>query len=235
MILKNNSKGFSLIEVIVAMGIMGVFIMGFMRLSEKMVETEMKMMDFIEMNEYIGRVRYILNDSVACNKTLIKNSSVVNKKRILPDELTQIVDRRGKTISTIGNNLGSHITVKSIKIEIESKGIASPIEDPYFLNLFFRIEGRSKNTYGKMFKLTIPVLLEENNNKWEIISCDSMNSGVAQELINSLMKRTCGSLGIDYDPTTGECKLTSDGAAIKNLLNKDMLEKVQRMMEKLNE
>jgi prepilin-type N-terminal cleavage/methylation domain-containing protein len=223
-----NSRGFSLIEVTVAMGLMGVFVWGFMRLSDNIVETERKMMDLMEMNDYISRIRYVMNDTVACNKSL--STDKYQDGHRLPVNLNKLVDRRGKVVAEVGSKEG-RIHVKDLRLQLEPIEGEPIVEEPRFVNLFLDLAGSSRLTANKVFKITLPVLLDSFPDKTpKFLYCDSLAGGVAQEMTNDIMRRLCDSLKVGYDELTGQCNMGSF-AADNPLLKGDMFKQIQQMLK----
>jgi prepilin-type N-terminal cleavage/methylation domain-containing protein len=224
-----NSDGFSLIELLVALGIMGAFVIGFMRLSDKIVQSESKMMDLMEINDLSARIRYILNDSQACNKTLMVNKQGDNY--LLPSELEKVNDRNNKPVIEAGKNDG-RLFIKSIRISADKVKKNHIVEEPIFVKLFVDLKGRSSLLKNKSIKVTLPVLVEAGEgDDVHLLYCDSLSSGVAQEMTNAIMKRMCSSFNIPYDEVSGKCKFNGFGND-SPLFQKELIENIQKLLPK---
>lgn len=226
-----NNHGFSLIEVIVAMGLMGAFVMGFMRLSDKIIESEKKMMDLMEMNDLVARIRYTLNDTVACNKTFSVDKVDGTNDYKLPLKLEKIVDRRDKVIVEKNQRIG-RLTLKGIRISLETIEGEHIVEEPRFVSVLLHITGTSRLMKNKMFKISVPVLLDYFEDKtFKFSYCDSLTSGVAQEMTNQIMRKMCESFNVPYDEHTGQCQfeqIQMDSSILKS----DMFKQIQEMLKK---
>ena len=224
-----GSKGFSLIEVLVVMAIMSGLVMVFLKLSDKIVESERKMMDLMEMNQLSERIRYTLNDTVACNK----NFSIEKRSDgfTLPVTLEKIVTRRNKVI--VEKNISNgRLKIKNIRVMLEPIEGEHIVEEPRFVNLIFDIQGRSKLMKNKTLKIAVPVLLDTfEDNNYKFLYCDSLVNGVAQEMSNEIMKRMCESLSVPYDILTGKCKMDQMNLG-GGLVNEEMMKQIQKMLFK---
>ncbi len=220
----NKESGFTLVEIVVAMGLMGAFVLGFMRLSDKIVQSESKMMDLMEVNDLTARIRYILNDSLACNKTLMVDKQ--DDEYILPSKISEIIDRTGETVLQVGSQY-SRLLVNDIQVKTNEISDEHTLEKPVFVNLFISLKGRSKLLTNKTVKVSVPVLLEKrDDNQLKLIYCDSLTAGVASNMANAIMKKTCESFNVSYDEVSGKCKfnqLNVDDAMSNDLVNQIQL------------
>ncbi len=227
--LKNNEFGFSLIEVLVVMSIMGAFVIGFMRLSDRMLESEKRMMDLMAMNDLVSEVRYTLNDSKACTASF---SFIEEEGRYLfPTNLEKIVNRRNRTIVEAGKNVG-RIRIKAIRVNLEEVPANHITEEPLMAQVFLDVEGRAKLTRNKVFKISVPVLVGRAAQSSKIFFnyCDSLSAGVAQEMANQIVKRMCASFSLPYDEVTGQCEFHNMNTNAP-MLNGDMFKKIQNMLK----
>lgn len=211
------------------MAIMSGLVMVFLKLSDKIVESERKMMDLMEMNQLAERIRYTLNDTVACNK----NFSIEKRSDgfQLPVALEKIVTRRDKII--VEKNISSgRLLIKNIRVLLEPIEGEHIVEEPRFVNLIFDVQGRSKLMKNKTLKVAVPVLLDTfEDNNYKFLYCDSLVNGVAQEMSNEIMKRMCESLSVPYDMLTGKCKMDQMSLG-GGLVNEEMMKQIQKMLFK---
>jgi hypothetical protein len=228
----SKENGFSLLELTIVMGLMGAFIISFMRLSDRMVESESKMMDLMQMNDLVSEVRYTLNDSTACTKSLSVASD--SDGFIFPESLVKIVNRRDKVVIESGKSNG-RVKIKNIRVNLETLDETHIEEEPIFSKIFLDVSGRSKLTRNKVFKISVPVLVSKKNGKTYFHHCDSLTAGIAQEMTNQIMKRMCASFSVPYDDRTGQCefdKMSLDSPMLKGDMFKDIDEMIKSQLPK---
>jgi len=228
----HKSNGFSLIEITVAMGLMGAFVMGFLKLSDKIVDSEKRMMDLMEMNDVITRVRYIMNDAMACNNTFRVNR--INDKYIFSKDILQIRDRKKRVVLETGKKIG-RIMVSSMRASIDTIDDDHIMEEPLMSAIIVELKGRSKLTQRKIFKISIPLMLNPiSKTETEFIGCDSIVGGVAAEMVNQTMMRMCKTLNVPYNDIEGTCDM-SGGNAVggqAGIIDPAMIQKIMEMMQK---
>jgi|SaaInlStandDraft_7_1057024.scaffolds.fasta_scaffold169932_2 prepilin-type N-terminal cleavage/methylation domain-containing protein len=84
----HRQVGFSLIEVIVAIGIMGGASLGFMRVMDLQTQIQIEMKSSLELSRLQTQLTYSFQSSDACKNTF-ENISI-------GDSLTNILDKRKK-------------------------------------------------------------------------------------------------------------------------------------------
>ncbi len=221
----SNAKGFSLVEVMITAGLMGGLAFVFMHLSDRIIDSERKMMDMIDMNELVTKVRYQLNDSVACNKTLSVQKYKSGYR--LPSEMTTLFDRNGQAIVTVNENVGK-IKVEKIQgvLDLQSSAI---LENVKMYNIILHLKGPGKNAKSIPFKLTVPILTDVFEDKTtRFLYCDSFTNGVAHDLTNVLMERMCKSFEAPYDKKTGLCDFSKAAGVFKP--NEETVKLLQKIL-----
>lgn len=223
-----NNRGFTMVEVTVAMALMGLVALAFFRFSDKLVQTENKMLDLFDVNEVSYELRYNFFNIEACNESMSVFKPEGLNVFILPSELDEIVNEKKEPILEVGQKFG-RITPKKISVkEVQlPKDINVGENFKYFLTLFFYFNGSGKDPMvkNKVVRIRFPVwlkYLEKQNLKIkedgrkiiEFVKCESFQPLEKKEElldVQDYVGFACSALNGTYDQKTKRCKTSSGG------------------------
>lgn len=106
--LKNNSSGFTLIEISVALGISAVVVLGASGLFKTSVESGAKTNERVSSNIYFDEMAKTISNRLTCGETLnaLTVGSTVSK-----------IQKNGKALYSVGQVVGKDATLSSMKLE----------------------------------------------------------------------------------------------------------------------
>lgn len=183
-----NNKGFSLVQVMVAAGLMGGIALGVMQLSKQMQTTTVMGETSLEESQLFNHISTILIDANSCEETfkgLAFGDSVESIKRVKSDG-------NSVEVYTAGEIYGNRA------LELTDM-ILSGKEGEEHLTLVLK---RIKSAYSGPKEIKKKVHLKLNFKDGKVISCFSELSNVTETSIN----KSCTAMGADYDPSTQTCK-----------------------------
>lgn len=205
-----NSKGFSLIEVMIASSIMAVVIYSIMHTTQRMAQMEKRMLNLGDMQDLISRVRFTLSDTVACNKSF--KESFHNDMMDPKGTFETLLDRNGREILAQGMRFNG-INVGELTYELEDpKSLIKNKGGVTLAKLHIPLKGNSSNGISKTYHLSLALEFDkaystEAGNRFHFAACQSLSTPIAAEVVNETMKRMCASMGVPYDPVAGTCKM----------------------------
>jgi len=133
-----------------------------------------------------------------------------------------------------GKKIG-RIMVSSMRASIDTIDDDHIMEEPLMSAIIVELKGRSKLTQRKIFKISIPLMLNPiSKTETEFIGCDSIVGGVAAEMVNQTMMRMCKTLNVPYNDIEGTCDM-SGGNAVggqAGIIDPAMIQKIMEMMQK---
>lgn len=180
MFLKNNSSGFTLVEVAIAMGISSVVLLGVGSAFKISKNSNKNVGKIIDKNEYFNEISKTINNRLTCAETLSNltiGASVVNIKK------------NGTPLYFLGQKINQDTTLTSIKIEQNPNW--APVSSGYgpaSLKIDLTENGK---TITKFF----PVSVQLDSNK-KIIGCSqklelgTVNSDMYKQLCTDVVGGT---------------------------------------------
>ena len=201
-------RGFSLIEVMIALFIMSGVIYGIMHVTKSVSKLDSKIMDSADMQDLINRVRFTLNDTISCNRSI--EGSYPDLLMESRGDIDKIVSKRDIDILYPEQTYG-RVEVLNISYAFDEESMPEDYESGIiFVNLYIRLIGRNKLNIERRFQITVAMEFTEvrevdNTLFYKFGGCDSMTNPMVEELLNEMMKRVCSTLGVEYNTSTGQC------------------------------
>lgn len=231
-------SGIGLIEVLVAMAILGALLLGVMRVTDQISKAESRMLDLLDIQDLMTRIRYQMGDSLACSNTF----RVHYKSMMLPQsgKLISLLDKYGNDIIGIGSQYG-RIEVEDISFRFEEGQFSELGEFPkiHLMQVYIKFHGVGQKSYSKQQALLVPIMGAYNGVEKRIFFdyCDSVSTPFAEQIVDQTMRRFCESLEVTYNPKKGTCDMTnlftSGGGALPagmdiNQLIKDVIKQQKK-------
>ena len=197
-----NNKGFSLVQVMVAAGMMGGIALGVMQLSKQMQTTTVKGETSIEENQLINHISTILLDANSCMETfkgLSFRDPVESIKRVKSNGESIEVYRTGKIY---GNRT----------LQIDRMTLSGKKGEEYLDLKIKRIKAAYQGPKNVKKRIALKLVIEEGKVK----NCFSELSNVTENSI----KKSCESIGAVYSDETQKCinlKINGDETQICHL------------------
>ncbi len=198
MFLKNN-KGFSLVEVLIASGILGAMGLYLASFSKQAITMEKKSETSFEINSISSLITQSLLNKDSCLYTLGDGSVITNGKKI-----SVIKNRKGDDIFNTSTKYGNNsVSINDIEV-VDVNASGAPGENKYgeiklqvtFLRTSKLIQG-SKTT-----RRSFPVSVElDASNK--LVSCFSST----ENSVVTAKEEACNNIGGIFDKTTDKCDL----------------------------
>lgn len=151
-----NQKGFSLVQIMIAMGLLGVISVGIMQVMKTGSKTQTTLETSFELTSVLGQIERNLTSPTACEATV--------KDKSLGDALTAIndYDSDGETIKplySVNQDIGK-IKILSIKIDTA----ISTTSDGGLTNIIIDFDrassGKREVFGGKTFSKKIPIFVD---------------------------------------------------------------------------
>jgi len=183
-----NNKGFSLVQVMVAAGLLGGVALGVMQLSKQMQSTTIMGATNLEENQIINHISTILLDADSCEKTFVGlafGDPVESIKRVKSNGEAMEVYSLGETY---GNRT---ISLKDMKLGGK--------DGEEYLELVLR---RLKSGYAGPKEIRKKIALKLVIKDDKVVNCFSELSNVTETSV----KKSCLSIGAIYDANTQRCK-----------------------------
>ena len=197
--LHGNIRGFSMVGVIMAFGMLGGLALVLARLSAQQMGLQKKIESQIELSSLTQQIGRTIYDHTSCIKTIKKDSSG-NSTRLVPGsiiDLKHIKNKSGKKVfrknRVYGNGLIKILTLSLIDITVAGTTAET--------NLHIAFEKIAKTIKGHNKASKIYPLSVEVNASGKPLSCYSeLNATIA-----TAKKQICEDFGT-YDPTSETCR-----------------------------
>lgn len=216
----HNESGFSLVELMVAAGLLAVIALGFFNLSDRVVKTENKMLDLIEINEITMQLRYNFSNPIGCHSSLGFLRSEEHDAVILPSQVEEVINERGElmllTKERIGRITPTQISVKEVDLPLDTE-IGQTFKTLLTLFFYFDGSGRSPMIKNKVVRISMPVWLKyldeqdldikkDGRKIYEFLGCLNYKSGSGNPFELSYLKFACKNMGGEFNKFTGICQ-----------------------------
>jgi hypothetical protein len=204
-----NAKGFSLVSVMVSIGIAGGVALLVMKLSDNMKSVENRSTGVMDSREFLGEVRSILENERNCKLSLMKSAEAEHTFK--KSEIDEPAKESGLPIELwIGNAAGTERTkkkfydeavfgktrVKSIRLFMDNGAKGDypdgPLSDLGTLKITYSFEGQGSKTLIRDFLVNV---------SFNTVSGLSTIKGCERLGVQSL----CESLNMLYNPDTQKC------------------------------
>lgn len=193
----NSQKGFSLIEILVAFGLMGTLSVAFLNMTQSQSIMQKKAETDLELNSIVNTISQNLLIQEACNQSLGVGSVIVNNL-----SLDNIKNRSGSVIfDKVQNYGGNLIKLNSIKVAQLNLGSSTSSGKYGDFKLNIEFERISKIVRGakKIIKsFPISVKLDSTN---KLINCYSAAEGA----VDTSIVEGCASMGGVFNNLTKSC------------------------------
>jgi hypothetical protein len=180
--------GFGLVQVMIAVGLLGMIAVGVMQVSKQMQTTAVSGETSIEENQLLSHISTVLIDSDSCKETFIGmeiGKPIESIKRVKASgeklEVYKTGEKYGnRTLLLKGMNLSGTEGEENLELTLEriKQGVSG----------------------AKEIKKRIPLKLVIKDGK--VADCFNDLSNVTENSI----KKSCESVGAEYDPATQKCK-----------------------------
>lgn len=161
--------GFSLVQVMVAMGLMSVLALGLMRMMSNQVKGQKSMRASMEIDNFINELRLLISRPGSCEKTF-ENMSYQDGM-----ELMEIRRSNGETKYLVGNTYGFN-TFKLAGLKIKGFSPDDPEAENYqtgLATLEINLEKKGQVYGGKTMSRKVDVVLQLDKNK-KIVGCSTL-------------------------------------------------------------
>lgn len=199
-----NQKGVSLVQVMVAAGLMGLVSISLMRLQKNTMMFSNSVDAKFETDVIMMKVKAIIANKETCN-TNFQNQNVNNTT------LESLVNMNGhKIISTLEEeNTNPKIEITSIEIQpkLVDDGSGTLVNSSSIFNLAIGIKRKASIVGAKEQIKNVLVLADINSETGIINSCETNDN----ELVNAATQMICNGPGVVYNEATGECSISSIG------------------------
>lgn len=187
-------KGFSLAEIMIAMGLLSVLTLGVSSMMKNMQQGQATAEVKLEQLEIRRVISMVLMDRLACENTL--------KNIILGNTISDIKNSSGVSLYSVGKSYGNNtLKISSIQTkdlgEIDSSGVRSA-------ELLIKFDKLKKMAMGQIKQATIRLNVVADSTTKLISSCysDSLQ----------LLEQSCESLGGAWSAADSKCNLPSCAA-----------------------
>lgn len=212
--MRERMKGFSLAEVMIAIGILGAVSLGVMRLVRMQSDQQKKSETEFELNTVFTNLTQHLQNSESCRTTLSALGNITTNKNI-----TQIKNRNGSVIYEINKPYGGR-NATSGPVVIEKMEILDTLLSPLtitpsvitagntghgqlVLNITFRRDSKMVTGLKKISR-TLPLSVELNSS-YTVTKCFTAYENATE----SAMAVACDSIKGSFNPATDMCELTA--------------------------
>lgn len=191
-----DKKGFSLAEVMVAAGILGIVSLGVLQLTKNQTKVQKRAETSFEINTISSLISQTLLNSAACSETLVVGTNIADGVSI-----DEIKNRKGNTLYNKVNRYGKNqVRINSIVIE----GV-TVVDNFGEAKLVVEFEKLSKILKGNKFiKKEFPLKVELDNSD-NLIKCFSST----ENAVVTAKEEACNSLNGNYDVATDNCNLST--------------------------
>lgn len=211
-----NNQGFSLVETMVAAGMLGLLAMAGVKLMQNQNQAMKTIETKSEYNGIMNDIRTILADSNSC-RTTFGGQNAKNMPVGTVTQITQVVASGNVTRYTSNANwmqaqaygngkiriIGMRLSDAATDVETTA-GVGPTVGTTNLILTFtsgLRESNKTLETFEKSMKLNVTTVAGSTN----INDC---NSTVADNSLNDMTK-ACASLAGTYDPATERCNLTA--------------------------
>jgi prepilin-type N-terminal cleavage/methylation domain-containing protein len=211
--MKNNQGGFSLIEVMIAAGLIGVVAFAVVRMNEQIIRSEIRMLDLMDMMDMMNEVRTEMVSYNSCFFTFenIKPTNKKNQPITLPKNLEVLMNKNGDPLIEVGEKYG-RLKISEIRIMPSSKEFE---EDSFDLkqgkiSIFFEMTGNIKAGSRKTGKVRLPIFASKKAGQDMIIhSCSQAGTDLVDQVTEKVMMNMCAGMGVGYNDMTKSCDFGS--------------------------
>jgi len=183
-----NNKGFSLVQVMVAAGLMGGLALGVMQITKQMQTTAVVGETLLEENQLFNHISTILIDANSCEETF--------KGLSFGDSVESInrVKSNGNAVKVyqVGGIYGNRA------LELKDMILSGKEGEEHLVLVIKRIKAAYIGPKEIKKKVHLKLVVKDN----KVINCFSELSNVTETSI----KKSCSALSADYDPVTQTCK-----------------------------
>lgn len=238
-----GQKGFTLIEVVIATGIMGVLAFGLIRINKQFNITEKRLTNITEINDFIYEKKFVLNSSKACSNTFNHLKSTLKKDQPLPitTKISTLLDHSSKPYLEEGKQYGK-VYVEKIRTLIPAS-FKNPKKFPpkldtitIFLDLIIKSPLVTTRKVGKISYRVYAQRTSELKDV-EFISCHNLSSQLVEEVSSHLMKKICKLFNLPFDDVSGDCSMgqtKNSKNSFKNMDPKYLDSSIKSLQEMMN-
>ena len=219
----SNSKGFSLVGLLAAAGLMGGLSLVVTQLTKQQVANEKKAETGVEIVALSERILRTLYDGDACKKTIqggtlnIPSPAPPTPIPALPVitagtniTIGSIKSRNNRDVIVTGNTYGNRLVkISSMTLRVDSQPIVGGQVEAE-LRVVMSRESRAYTGPRTLLK-TFPLMLNLDGSS-EIVGCVSNASAVTNTVAEKLCQDLEGPSA--WDPTTRSCNITPCGAGL---------------------
>jgi type II secretory pathway pseudopilin PulG len=202
-----NTSGFSLAEVTIAMGMLGILALGINQLAQTQVKTKKRVESNLDLISMSNTIAQLLTRKESCNETI-----GVGKVIAKGVKLNKLTTKDGKTILEV-NKASSHedgiknIVIRSMTIDdvnlktVNNKkfGTANLVVTMIRDSAVLKTPDGKKETYTKKFPFQVVVDQATN----ALISCNPLTQNAIENTTNAF----CSQMGGTYEAATKTCLL----------------------------
>ena len=195
---KIHNKGFSIVSVLIAAGMMGGLSLIILQLSKQQISIEKKGETEMELGVLREQIGNILYNDTACIKTIRSGTLIDSSSVVTPIGIGSIKNQAGQDVivphDTYGNGL-----IKVISISLDNISITNTTAE-MDLQITFKKSSRAISGYNRAVK-TFPLSVELDTSG-RAISC---NSDLSSATVTA-KKQICKKLGGVYNSTSKKCQ-----------------------------
>ncbi|WP_372655202.1 prepilin-type N-terminal cleavage/methylation domain-containing protein [Halobacteriovorax sp.] len=194
LILKND-RGFSLAEILVAAGLLGLLSLGVMQMNGSMMKGQATAEVKMEAIEIRRQIILNMSEKMACENTLSGTN--------LGDTVNSIKNTADNAIFTVGNKYGANaLELESITV-VDVGDVGGGMRDAELQVVFKSLKKAAYGSSEKVFKSRLKV--KAANSTAPITECYDDTAGT----IATANETSCISVGGTWDPATSKCSNTN--------------------------
>ncbi len=232
----NNSRGFSLLEVLIAASILSVVILGVMKVNENLASVEQGFIQSQDSMEVLSNTKLFMGHQLSCL------GAFRQAKQKRPDGQFYIpIDGEFESIKNFENN--DFISVGETYGKVKLLYLSYSPRKGYFeeeaftnkrgiVDVYIQMQGIGKVKRPKFKKLPVWVYASKKiNEPAEIQYCDSSRADMINYITESVMARVCLSLNAVLDPETRLCIFGSEYEKEKAIKKAERVQKTAMKRE----
>lgn len=189
-----DEKGFSLVEIMVAAGFLGVISLGASQMISRMMKGQATAEVKMEAIEIRRQIISNMSDKTACENTLVGTS--------LGESVTAIKNASNANLFSVGSKYGANaLELQSINV-VDVGDLGSGMRDAELRVVFKSLKKAAYGTSNKTFRSRLKV--KATGPAAQITECFDDTSGV----IATANETSCIALGGVWEPTTSTCTVS---------------------------
>lgn len=219
----NNKLGFSLVEVMVAMGVLGAGALTYMQIQKNNVSANKRSEARMDVNNLARDINTALVDAKACQNTFsgINFSGAAGSTGTIAD-IKDGTTSPGRVIFGTGSVIENSINVTRYEYEIKeplTAGATGEMNGEFYVSFFYQNANKAlanSNTYEKKIEQVYKVTTDVSGN---LITCFSDTDNI----VTNNVRQGCEAIGGSLDPGSMLCDLAVKDMTVTYSIAVDLL------------